>query len=499
MGRIAIYHIAIRSLPVFYRTHLEVSILKKEVRASYLYYTIAGRLRVVLIHSFLIHSFFLPLIESCIGNTKTVMCANAGPAEYNYDETLSTLRYANRAKNIKNKPIINEDPKDTMLREYQEQIAQLKRELSGISMDGRSVQSSSIIETEKKERHEIEKSHRNNQMQEEKLRKLEQQAAKERAELLARSGEEMNKLQSERKQSDEERKILESKLQEQSRSKEEMEKQRLSLHQKLQDMEAQLMIGGEMASKATKQEAELRKAQQDLIAKREQELIQARKISEREEANIVLEEQYNSLQEACQSITKKLKKLWKRYQQAKGEITDLNGEFQMEREGMLNTIRDLEKLLKLKNLVIDNFVPPRYATKFDEESKGGLAEWNESREEWFIPNLDLACNNNPDIIEEIPTAHKEGFRPETQYSKHKKVMDPDPRWRHDNILQLDLDFPQERITDNTICRQIQYMEMGTADLDQDPYLWYTKVSFFQNLDMLRITLNFHLYNLNIVL
>ena len=40
-----------------------------------------------------------------------VMCANCGPADYNFDETISTLRYANRAKNIKNKPKINEDPK----------------------------------------------------------------------------------------------------------------------------------------------------------------------------------------------------------------------------------------------------------------------------------------------------------------------------------------------------------------------------------------------------
>ena len=40
-----------------------------------------------------------------------VMIANVGPADYNFDETISTLRYANRAKNIKNKPRINEDPK----------------------------------------------------------------------------------------------------------------------------------------------------------------------------------------------------------------------------------------------------------------------------------------------------------------------------------------------------------------------------------------------------
>ena len=66
------------------------------------------------------------LQNSLGGNAKTVMCANAGPADYNYDETLSTLRYANRAKNIKNKPKINEDPKDAMLREYQEEIKRLK-------------------------------------------------------------------------------------------------------------------------------------------------------------------------------------------------------------------------------------------------------------------------------------------------------------------------------------------------------------------------------------
>lgn len=43
----------------------------------------------------------------------------------------STLRYANRAKNIKNKPRINEDPKDALLRQYREEIEKLKQMLSG--------------------------------------------------------------------------------------------------------------------------------------------------------------------------------------------------------------------------------------------------------------------------------------------------------------------------------------------------------------------------------
>ncbi len=54
------------------------------------------------------------------------MIANLGPADYNFDETISTLRYAHRAKRIQNKPKINEDPKDTLIREYQDEINKLK-------------------------------------------------------------------------------------------------------------------------------------------------------------------------------------------------------------------------------------------------------------------------------------------------------------------------------------------------------------------------------------
>jgi hypothetical protein len=57
------------------------------------------------------------------------MIANVSPADYNYDETLSSLRYADRAKMIRNKPKINEDPKDALLREYAEEIKKLKEML----------------------------------------------------------------------------------------------------------------------------------------------------------------------------------------------------------------------------------------------------------------------------------------------------------------------------------------------------------------------------------
>lgn len=58
------------------------------------------------------------------------MIAACSPADYNLDETLSTLRYASRAKAIKNKPRVNEDPKDALLKQYEDEIKQLKALLS---------------------------------------------------------------------------------------------------------------------------------------------------------------------------------------------------------------------------------------------------------------------------------------------------------------------------------------------------------------------------------
>ncbi|OUC44740.1 kinesin motor domain protein [Trichinella nativa] len=74
------------------------------------------------------------LQDSLGGNTKTIMIACISPADNNYDESLSTLRYANRAKNIRNKPRINEDAKDALLRQYQEEIARLKQLLDKAQM-----------------------------------------------------------------------------------------------------------------------------------------------------------------------------------------------------------------------------------------------------------------------------------------------------------------------------------------------------------------------------
>lgn len=54
------------------------------------------------------------------------MIAAISPSDFNYEETLSSLRYASRAKLIKNQPKVNQDPKDALLLEYAEEIKKLK-------------------------------------------------------------------------------------------------------------------------------------------------------------------------------------------------------------------------------------------------------------------------------------------------------------------------------------------------------------------------------------
>ena len=65
------------------------------------------------------------------GNSATIMVAAIRPGHTYYDETLNTLKYADRAKKIKNKPTINEDPQAKLIRELQEENAKLRAQLGG--------------------------------------------------------------------------------------------------------------------------------------------------------------------------------------------------------------------------------------------------------------------------------------------------------------------------------------------------------------------------------
>ena len=63
------------------------------------------------------------------------MIAAISPADVQYEETLSTLRYADQAKKIKNKAVINEDPNAKLVRELKEELEMLRARVSGSSTE----------------------------------------------------------------------------------------------------------------------------------------------------------------------------------------------------------------------------------------------------------------------------------------------------------------------------------------------------------------------------
>ncbi|XP_057641890.1 kinesin-like protein KIF13B isoform X1 [Chionomys nivalis] len=70
------------------------------------------------------------LKDSLGGNSKTAMVATVSPAADNYDETLSTLRYADRAKHIVNHAVVNEDPNARIIRDLREEVEKLREQLT---------------------------------------------------------------------------------------------------------------------------------------------------------------------------------------------------------------------------------------------------------------------------------------------------------------------------------------------------------------------------------
>merc|ERR1712012_702602 len=75
--------------------------------------------------------------DSLGGNARTMMIACLSPSDTNFEETLSTLKYAHTTKSVNNRPVMNidQDPKDKMIRELQNEIKALRHRLDNQRID----------------------------------------------------------------------------------------------------------------------------------------------------------------------------------------------------------------------------------------------------------------------------------------------------------------------------------------------------------------------------
>lgn len=339
------------------------------------------------------------LQDSLGGNSKTIMVANIGPASYNYDETLTTLRYANRAKNIKNKPRINEDPKDALLRQYQEEIGRLKEKLA---------QKGTVPRRKKKSK-----------------RKKEDETAESESETEDSRGEDNNKVETDKKL-----------IAEQLRA-EKQETENLIL--RIRDLESKMLCGGKnIIDHTNEQQRALEQKAAEIAERKKREVEMQQKLEDEELTMLGVKETYTNLQQEVDVKSRKLRKCFTKLQVLKQELEDVTNDFNRDRRDLEQTQHELMKELKLKYLIIENFIP-------EEEKNKILSRIHLDEEEdcWVVKDPE------PSSIEFIrrPTSVAGARRPVSEYARIALAMGKGCRYAGENILNLDLDMPARTTLD----------------------------------------------------
>ncbi|XP_075989170.1 kinesin-like protein 64D [Anticarsia gemmatalis] len=310
------------------------------------------------------------LQDSLGGNSKTVMIATIGPADTNYVETISTLRYANRAKNIENKTHVNSEPGDALLTRFQQEIDQLKKQLE---------ESTNEVEEEGEE-DVSEEELSDDTLTDPELDALDPDEKKIRKKMRREEKEKLN-----REKAHQARKVLEEKKAELQRTK----KQQEELKEKLQRLESKVLVGGEnLLDKADAQRQLLEQAARELELRRLNELRLQEDLQKKEAERLDLEERYSSLQEENAAKTRKLKRAVQLLNSAKAELADQQREQQREMEGILDSVRALKREIQLADLVLDSYIPKEYQGLIEQ-----YVHWNEQLGEWQVKCVAYTGNN----------------------------------------------------------------------------------------------------------
>ncbi|XP_035903952.1 kinesin-like protein KIF3A [Anopheles stephensi] len=335
------------------------------------------------------------LQDSLGGNSKTVMCASISPADSNYVETISTLRYACRAKSIQNLAHINEEPKDALLRHFQEEIEELKRQLEeGIFQQG--IESG---EEEEEDEGEGEEENEEDAVEEE----CDPDEDRERERLERKEKRRKEKARERKEKSDAEKELLEKKAMENQQELKKAKSEQDQLRAKLSSLENKILVGGEnLLEKAKEQELLLENSITELEQRTKTERELKENLQKIEAERIDIEERYSSLQEECVGKTKKLQRVMSMLMSIKSELADQQQEQQREKEGIYENIRSLSRELALCELVINSYIPKEYQNMIEK-----FTHWNEDIGEWQLKCVAYTGNNMRKNIPEPKVNTKE--------------------------------------------------------------------------------------------
>ncbi|KAF7662608.1 hypothetical protein LDENG_00229080 [Lucifuga dentata] len=391
------------------------------------------------------------LQDSLGGNAKTVMVATLGPAPHHYDETLTTLRYANRAKNIQNQPRVNEDPKDALLREFQKEIARLRAQLNHRKwrnkqkkeqVDGEGWEIDGDEDTEGDE--EVEKEAQEYVKQEEQRLEMEKEAIRDDHFLMA---EEKQRL-----------------LGEKERMMGDLRKEQEATEQltaKYKAMESKLLVGGKNIMDHTNEQQKMLEMKRQEIAEqsRNEREIQQQMLNQDEET-LELRETFTSLQQEVEAKTKKLKKLYAKLQCIKAEIHDVNEEHVRSRQELEQTQNELTRELKFKYLIIENFIPPEEKNKIMNR-----LTFDPEEDQWKFQPL-VPTESKCSQMKKRPTSAVGYKRPISQYARVAIAMGAHSRYRAENIMFLELDMTPP--TTVSLDRSAEAESNQSPSLDNSP-------------------------------
>lgn len=396
------------------------------------------------------------LQDSLGGNARTVMVANIGPASYNVEETLTTLRYANRAKNIKNKPRINEDPKDALLRQFQEQIARLKAQL----------QKRSGKKKKRRQRREASDGHD--------LEEGETEDDDDGEEMDDYWREQQEKLEHERRAIMEDHSLVaeekERLLLEKERKMNDLRKEREAgeeLAAKVKAMESKLLVGGKnIVDHTNEQQKMLELKRQEIAEQKRREREMQQQMDSRDEETLELKETYTSLQQEVDIKTKKLKKLFAKLQAVKEEIQDMHEAHISERQDLEQVLNEVTRDLKLRHLLIENFVPP------EEKNKISQRAFCDEDDYWKLKPITRLEDDQQMMGRPVSAV---GYRrPLCQRARMAMMVKPDIRYQADNVVMLELDMPtrstkdyQEPVIDPKVALALENALRDEEDIQVD--------------------------------
>uniref|UniRef100_A0ABM5F8U9 Kinesin-like protein n=1 Tax=Pogona vitticeps TaxID=103695 RepID=A0ABM5F8U9_9SAUR len=414
------------------------------------------------------------LQDSLGGNAKTIMVATLGPASHSYDESLSTLRFANRAKNIKNKPRVNEDPKDTLLREFQEEITRLKAQLEKQGMLSKKRRRSSRRRKKNAAAPldgDASPPEEGGQEEEalEDLAGLEKNVKDYLKEQKERLEEEKAAIQDDHSLVSEEKQKL---LQEKQKMIEELRKEQEAtqlLATKYKAMESKLLIGGRNIMDHTNEQQKMLELKRQEIAeqkRREREMQQ--QVLLRDEETMELRETFTSLQQEVELKTKKLKKLYAKLQAVKAEIQDQHDEYIRVRQDLEEAQNEQTRELKLKYLIIENFIPPEEKNKIMNRLYFDCEE-----DQWKFQPLVLTPGGRSGSsiatgtqMKKRPTSAVGYKRPISQYARLAMSMGSHPRYRAENITFLELDVSPPAVFEFEVTRDASEQDPRSLHLER---------------------------------